>query len=85
MTAAFRDALMNGAEALAIPIPDSAAEKLERFASKLIQWNRKVNLTAITAPAEIAEKHILDSLALLKHLAGPEEKAPVEALAVADA
>lgn len=31
----------------------------------MLKWNRKVNLTAITDPAEVLEKHFLDSLAVL--------------------
>ena len=31
----------------------------------LLEWNEKVNLTAITEPKEIVEKHFLDSLSLL--------------------
>jgi 16S rRNA (guanine527-N7)-methyltransferase len=33
----------------------------ERYASELIQRNTEINLTAITAPADIAHKHFLDS------------------------
>ena len=33
----------------------------ERYADELIQRNTSVNLTAITAPADIAHKHFLDS------------------------
>ncbi|MGD9043956.1 MAG: 16S rRNA (guanine(527)-N(7))-methyltransferase RsmG, partial [Desulfobacterales bacterium] len=31
-------------------------------ASELIKWNRKINLTSITRPKDIAVKHFLDSL-----------------------
>ena len=37
---------------------------------RLLRWNSKVNLTAVTEPAEVAEVHIVDSLALLRTL-GP--------------
>lgn len=46
-------------------------EQLGRFAiyqSMLLEWNQKMNLTAITQPEEIAAKHFLDSLMLLKAL-----------------
>lgn len=32
----------------------------------LVEWNRRINLTAITDPAEIAIKHYLDSLTLAR-------------------
>jgi 16S rRNA (guanine527-N7)-methyltransferase len=38
---------------------------LGRHVDLLLKWNKSINLTAITDPAEIAEKHVLDSLALV--------------------
>lgn len=40
------------------------AETLAELAHLLVKWNRRFNLTSITREAEIAELHILDSLAL---------------------
>lgn len=43
---------------------DLTAEQIavcERYANELIERNTSVNLTAITAPADIAHKHFLDS------------------------
>lgn len=68
MDQSFRETLERGARALGIDVPSSALPLLERFADRLLAWNRKVNLTAITAPAEVAEKHLLDSLLLLRSL-----------------
>jgi 16S rRNA (guanine527-N7)-methyltransferase len=67
---AFREALDEGARALGIALPEGARERLERYADRLLAWNRKVNLTAITDPAELAEKHLVDSLALAPDAAG---------------
>ena len=38
--------------------------QFERLTELLLDWNRRMNLTAITDPAEIAIKHYLDSLTL---------------------
>src|SRR5207245_5909866 len=38
--------------------------QLARHVDLLLKWNRAINLTAITEPAEVIEKHVLDSLAL---------------------
>jgi len=70
MDAAFREALDLGVRAFDLPVDALARERLERFADRLLAWNRKLNLTAITAPAEVAEKHLVDSLLLLPALAG---------------
>jgi 16S rRNA (guanine527-N7)-methyltransferase len=70
MDRAFHDALRLGIDALKLPVPPDALPLLERFADRLLAWNRKVNLTRITAPAEVAEKHLVDSLLLLPFLGG---------------
>lgn len=55
---------------LAGRVDAAARTRLERYADRLLVWNRKVNLTAITAPADVAEKHLVDSLLLLPLLDG---------------
>lgn len=70
MERAFHEALARGIEALSLPVDAEALSLLERYADRLLAWNRKVNLTAITAPAEVAEKHLVDSLVLLPCIEG---------------
>ena len=67
MDPTFHAALDEGLRALGLDalVPAEARGKLARYADRLLAWNRKVNLTAVTAPAEVAEKHLVDSLALL--------------------
>jgi 16S rRNA (guanine527-N7)-methyltransferase len=65
MDAAFDATLRAGLAALRIDVGDDALALLSRYADRLLAWNRKVNLTTITDPAEVAEKHLVDSLALL--------------------
>ncbi|MBF0226018.1 MAG: 16S rRNA (guanine(527)-N(7))-methyltransferase RsmG [Desulfobacterales bacterium] len=43
-------------------------EKFSIYAKELLFWNTKTNLTSITSPIEIAEKHFLDSAASLKYI-----------------
>ena len=38
----------------------------DQYASLLVEWNEKMNLTAIVEPDEIVIKHFIDSLLLLK-------------------
>jgi 16S rRNA (guanine527-N7)-methyltransferase len=70
MDRVFEQVLRNGVEVLALAVDEPAIGRLVRFADRLTAWNRKMNLTAITDPAEMAEKHFLDSLLLLPALDG---------------
>lgn len=64
--------LLDGCEAFGITLPQGAAEKLDRYAQLLVEWNQKMNLTAITEPREIVYKHFVDSLLLLKAIELPQ-------------
>lgn len=66
----FDEVLAAGLEALGVAVDAAGRERLGLFAAKLLQWNRRVNLTAITDPAAVAELHLVDSLALLRTLGG---------------
>ena len=49
-------------------IPDLADEACDKFVAyyrMLIDWNSRINLTAITEPEEVVKKHFKDSLAAL--------------------
>ena len=45
-------------------LTDKMMDQFEEYAALLIDWNKKMNLTAITEPRQIAIKHFLDSLSL---------------------
>jgi len=63
VTPAWKDALIAGASALGVPIDSTKAELLARFCDRLLEWNAKIDLSSITDPDEVREKHVLDSLA----------------------
>ncbi len=48
-----------------IEINDHILESFDSYAKFLVEYNEKVNLTAITAPNEIAIKHFADSASVL--------------------
>lgn len=52
-------------------ISDIQLDKFCIYRDMLIDWNNKMNLTAITDSAEIAKKHFLDSALLLKYVKIP--------------
>ncbi len=64
--------LYDGAKTLDISISDAQAEKFCKYTELLLEWNEKMNLTAITAPEEIAVKHYLDSLTFLRFVDVPQ-------------
>ena len=66
----FGDRLTEGAKALGLALPAGVEGALFQLMGELLKWNAKVNLTAITAPEEVLEKHFLDSLAVLPEVAG---------------
>lgn len=43
-------------------------EQFFEYMKLLIEWNEKINLTAITEPEEIITKHFIDSLTILKYI-----------------
>ena len=54
--------IIDSARGLGIEIDERVSAAFSIHALELINWNRKINLTAITDPREIAIKHFLDSL-----------------------
>jgi 16S rRNA (guanine527-N7)-methyltransferase len=54
--------------ALAALLPHGYVERAGAYAELLLEANRRLNLTRVTAPAEVARLHLLDALAALPHL-----------------
>lgn len=48
------------------------AERFDIYARLLVEWNEKMNLTAITAPEDMLVKHFVDSLTLAPYLPAGE-------------
>ena len=59
------NALKQHLNTLGLSLSPQQAEQFEVYFNMLTEWNEKVNLTAITAPQEVALKHFADSLAPL--------------------
>jgi 16S rRNA (guanine527-N7)-methyltransferase len=55
-------ALVEGAAALGLTLDHNQIAKFARLCDLLLDWNTRVNLTAITTPAEVVSRHFLDSL-----------------------
>jgi 16S rRNA (guanine527-N7)-methyltransferase len=59
----WEDLIIAGARVFQIRVNPLMARQFSLHAGELLKWNQKINLTAITAPDEIALKHFLDSIA----------------------
>jgi 16S rRNA (guanine527-N7)-methyltransferase len=64
--------LRRGLDELRLTLPEGAAERLTAWSAELLKWNEKVNLTAITRPDEVVDKHLLDSLAVVPEVEGAQ-------------
>lgn len=51
-----------------IKINDEQIKRFMNYMNLLLEWNEKINLTAITQPEEVKLKHFVDSLTVLKYI-----------------
>ncbi len=58
----WKQLIIDGASRLNIPLYPEHAERFAVHAVELSRWNRKMNLTAIKSPLDVAVKHYLDSI-----------------------
>ena len=59
----FNDEMRKAAEVYGLVLTEKQQGQFQRYYELLMEWNEKINLTAITEPREVAVKHMLDSLA----------------------
>lgn len=62
--------LVAGAQELGIALEPAQAAAMMTLLEELLDWNRRVNLTAITEPEDMVDKHLLDSLSIQPFLRG---------------
>lgn len=63
----IRAVLKEQAKAIGLKVTDTQAGQFQTYLELLLEWNEKINLTAITDPKEVVTKHFIDSLTLLAH------------------
>lgn len=56
-----RERLAEGFAAMGIPADGTAVEKLLRYHAMLMDWNTRIDLTAVLDPVEMTDRHYLDS------------------------
>jgi len=60
--------LKDWAQTINIHLTHSQLDQFRRYAETLVQWNKKMNITRITSPRDIAIKHFFDSLAVVSFI-----------------
>ena len=65
----FANKISNQAKFLDIELSKIQIEKLYKYMKILLEWNEKINLTAITDEDEIIQKHFIDSFTISKYIA----------------
>ena len=61
-----QESLQAGLQELGLQADEKQLNQFDRFYELLIEWNEKMNLTAITDYEEFVKKHLIDSLSLVK-------------------
>ena len=64
----FSSSLIEKANFIGIEISKEQAEQFYKYMELLLEWNEKMNLTAITDPEEVILKHFIDSLTIIPYL-----------------
>ena len=62
----FQKFMAEAAETAELQLSDNQLQQFTRYYEMLIEWNEKMNLTAITEAREVAVKHMVDSLTALE-------------------
>jgi len=64
----FSKELLSNAKKVNISLTDNQIKMFFDYMNLLIEWNEKMNLTAITEPKEIIVKHFIDSLLIANYI-----------------
>lgn len=62
----FVDKMSAGADQLGIKLSECQLEQFYQYYELLIEWNKVMNLTAITELEDVIAKHFIDSLSLIR-------------------
>ena len=68
----LKDLLKEKAEMFHVKLDETALERFDIYGKLLVEWNEKINLTAITDPEGVTIKHFLDSLTIFNYVDIPE-------------
>lgn len=64
----FKAKLKEEAMQFRIELSEKEQDNFYNYMKLLLDWNEKINLTAITEPKEVITKHFVDSLSIVRHI-----------------
>ena len=73
----IKELLQKAISNYSIDLTDKQYDQFELYYNLLVEWNEKINLTAITDPQGVAVKHFADSLLFFEHIKNIKESASV--------
>lgn len=68
----LKDLLKEKAEMFHVKLDEKALDRFDIYGKLLVEWNEKINLTAITDPEGVTIKHFLDSITIFSYVDIPE-------------
>lgn len=68
----LKELLKEKAEMFHVKLDEKALERFDDYGKLLVEWNEKINLTAITDPEGVTIKHFLDSITIFSYVDIPE-------------
>lgn len=64
----MKDKLKENSKKINIELNDEQLNKFSKYMDLLLEWNEKINLTAITEEDDVILKHFVDSMTVLKYI-----------------
>ena len=64
----FSQKMKQWTKEIGILLEEGQIHQFYQYMQLLLEWNQKINLTAITKPEEIILKHFVDSLTIAKYI-----------------
>ena len=64
----FSKELLNQAKKIEIELNEEQINMFYKYMELLLEWNKNINLTAITETKDIISKHFIDSLTIMKYI-----------------
>ncbi len=73
-----KEILKKGLKEWEYDISSEVEERFLKYSDSLIEWNKKINLTALTEPKDISIKHFLDSVSLIFNMEIPKNSKVID-------